>query len=305
MNKHIDPIFAIAILMTAVACLPAGARSRVTYVPAITLLPTVVQADGQPRVYTNGGQAAYWNETLPIERGDQIKLNVAVATGGADLGRVIVRLDNSKVADMDGTSGANAAPWTTVIDTSKLETGDHMVEAWAQTTGDRPQSSTKTLTFMIVDSLPVQVSVAGSREESFSPGAAPPVAPPAFLSGAGSDPGATVRLRSVDPGADRALNAHDSALSITAPTPVWVEKRPGSTAVQFAYEIVRGGFPIVSAPAPATLVYERLSLQPRGSENDGLAPGAVTLYVWGIDSAGRISDPVRQDLSIGDSEAAR
>ena len=116
--------------------------------PGVTLVPDVLLADGQtPRIYDTPQGTTFWKEGLPVQQGDKVKLNVFVATGGADLKEIKVRLDNAPVADI------TTSPWNTVIDTASLSTGSHMIEVWAQATGDPPQSSTKQLSFFVLKQL--------------------------------------------------------------------------------------------------------------------------------------------------------
>ena len=46
------------------------------------------------RTYNTPQGLSLWMNSLPIQQGDKIKLNVFAATGGADLKQIIVRLDN-------------------------------------------------------------------------------------------------------------------------------------------------------------------------------------------------------------------
>jgi len=299
--RSLTAISAIAILMSAAPPRPAAAaKTKVVYIPAITLMANVTRPDGQPRVYSTSAGPAYWNETLPVQRGDKLTINVAVATGGADLKRVVVRLDNAKLTEI------SSSPWTTAIDTAKLTSGAHLIEAWAETAADKPQSATKSLSFTVLDELPAAYRLAGAQEQmdqvpvdtaNFVP------TPPAFLVAAGSDPSATVRLRSSDPAADRLLISHDGVLSITRPVLVWAEGQPNSTAVQFAYAIFRDGVPVVSSTAPGQLQNQRLKLEAKSSGRPGLRQGPATLVVWGIDGAGKVGEPVRQQIQIGGAEA--
>ena len=129
-----------------------------------------------------------------MQQGDKVKLNVFVATGGADLKEIKVRLDNAHIADI------TTSPWNTVIDTASLGTGSHMLEVWAQATGDPPQSSTKQLSFFVIKQLVkgVQIEQTGGQPVEVTPTGDPNTAPllPAFLDGKTTDADATVTVNS-------------------------------------------------------------------------------------------------------------
>nr|MDQ2687605.1 hypothetical protein [Armatimonadota bacterium] len=116
-----------ALLLTSVmgvgmAPQAALAKSRVSYKPGVAIVSEVMDAKGQQRTYNTPNGPSLWTDGLPIQKGDKIKLNVFAATGGAELGRIIVRLDNAKIAQIP------KAPWNTVLDTAQMATGPHMVE---------------------------------------------------------------------------------------------------------------------------------------------------------------------------------
>lgn len=297
---------------------PAQARgkTKINYVPGITLVPDVLLPDGQkPRLYPNttpgstSGTAAgttFWHEGLPIQQGDKIKLNVFVATGGADLKEIKVRLDNTQIADL------TASPWNALIDTAKMDTGTHMFEVWAQATGDPPQSSTKALSFFIVKQLvggDVGEQQAGGQPTEGTPQPDPntPAALPPFLIGKTVDDSATVTIgtRSADvpftgPNSTPTTPAGD-AVTVTGPTIFSVRTAPGSAATQYAYALVRDGNTILTSNLISLVsrtVYTDVKIEPRTETQAGLRSGQVVLWVWGVDADGRPGSPSKVELDI-------
>lgn len=301
----------VAVLSLLFLCMNAGfaSHSTVSYVPGIAITPDVLLTDGvTPRTYQTPAGLSYWTSDLPVQRGDKIKLNVFVATGGADLKRMIVRLDNVKIADL------STSPWNTVIDTSTLQPGYHMVEAWAQGSGDRPQSSTKTLTFYLVDALPVVYAVKASQElfdkrtmatTAATPEDAPMTPPstylPAFLAGRETDTAAAVTIRSDDTAVESELDRYQP-LSISSSALLYFRPAPGSDAVEYAYVLVRDDHVIAASTSPQSMDFEKLRLRARTDVVPGLRSGRITLYAWGIDQIGRPSTPIQREVIIGQAE---
>lgn len=289
---------------------PATAARKINYVPGITLAPEVLLPDGQtPRTYQTAQGPTLWSQDLPIQQGDILKLNVFVATGGADLKEIKVRLDNNPVADL------KASPWNTRIDTATLSTGYHMVEVWAQATGDPPQSSTKQLLFDVVKTLPGpaqtavkagdQVYTGGSISPVTLPDSDLPPILPAPLLGKPTDADARVLVDYVDatqPSGTPARAAGDQPVLVSDPTLFTVQRAPSGDAVRFTYALVRNGVTILSSDTPLSLVSptERtaIKIQRRTDSLPGLRPGQVSLWVWGVDSQGRPGDPVKVFLQI-------
>lgn len=289
----------LASVLGVVAMPMASAKSRVTYKPGVALVPEVLQADGHQRTYNTPKGLSLWMDSLPIKMGDKIKLNVFAATGGSDLGRIIVRVDNARIAEIQ------KAPWNTVLDTSTMAPGYHMVEVFAETAGDRPQSTTKTQTFFITREIPGQyvvtqpnIQVAGSSQLLGGPEVNPANAignVPAFLRDQTPDPNAQVVVyaRSGAGPTDAATTGGslvgDMPVTINEPTLFIIQAAPGSTATNYAYALVRNGM-VISAPAEKyELNFRAIRIQKRSATAAGLGSGPVTMYVWGVDGEGRPS----------------
>ena len=290
----------------------AVAKSSVSYKPGVAIVPEIMDAKGSQRTYNTPNGPSLWTDGLPVQKGDKIKLNVFAATGGADLGRIIVRLDNAKIAQIP------KAPWNTVLDTSQMSAGPHMVEVFVETTGDHPQSATKTQSFFIADQLapqyvyqqPARTLIGGTSQENGGPEIDPAVNPnavpdvPDFLKGKTVDENAavTVRARSgvspADPTKGGATVSDSDTVTINEPTLFFIEPAQGSTAKKYAFVLARSGQTITAATDPQTLVYNAIKLQKRTDTTAGLSAGPLTLYVWGIDAEGRPSNAVKTQISI-------
>jgi hypothetical protein len=269
---------------------------HVAYVPGITLMPEVLLSDGATvRTYYTPQGLAYWSNDLPILVGDKIKLNLFAATGGAELMRVIVRSDNVKVAEL------NALPWNTVIDTASMATGFHMVEIWAEGTGDKPQSSTKTLIFFLARELPAQYTTKPATADlntnlnagQWSIDPSVPSEMPKFLHGRTIDPDATIILRSRDSAVDKGLQAGVHEIALSGSTVFYIETPKGSDAAAWTYVLSRGDKSIVASATPLNPRSQRLRIQPRTDTTPGLRSGPVTLWIWGIDQSGNPSSPAK------------
>ena len=305
-------IVAGALALTAV---PAGAAQtgKAAYAPGVTMAGEVFLPDGvTPRTYSgSGGGQSLWTEGLPIQQGDTFTLDLFAATGPSELGTFKVRLDMTKIADL------TSAPWNTVIDTSRLSPGYHMIELWAQTAGDRPQASTKTLSFYVTKDLPPQYLVKGIQQElqggqqtTVTPGGpatgdpnAPPSAPQ-FLAGQPTDASAQVSLVCGPSSAQLAPIPGGGPLTISGPTYLAAQAAPGSTATHFAYVLARGGQTINSAAQPLGLAgtqsprMDLIKLQKRTDSEPGLRPGLLTVWLWGIDAEGHPSAPAKIQISV-------
>ncbi len=297
----------------------AAGKSSVSYAPGVSLVPEVLLPDGAtPRMYNTTNGLSLWTNTLPIVQGDKVKLNVFAATGGAELKEIIVRVDNTKIADLA------AAPWKTSLDTTKLGPGHHMVEVWAQSTGAHPQATTQTLMFYVASELasqfipqPATQKVAGSLQQQSGgqvstlplPGensAAATNTPPTleFLKGQTLDTNAQVMIyaHSAVAGLPNQAGAGTmvtgSTLTVSEPYLLSVKPAAGSSAVQFAYALVRGGQVDYASPTAFDTTRYQVRIEKLNSAGTGLGLGTVTLWVWGINRAGQPAEPTKTVLNI-------
>lgn len=297
----------------------AAGKSSVSYAPGVSLVPEVLLPDGAtPRMYNTTAGPSLWTNTLPIVQGDKVKLNVFAATGGAELKEIIVRVDNTKIADLA------AAPWKTTLDTTKLGPGHHMVEVWAQSTGAHPQATTQTLLFYVATELAgnfvpqaATQKVAGSREQltggqvstqslpGENNGAAMNTAPTLdFLKGQALDTNAQVMIYAHSASAGLPTQAGSATLvtgsniTVNEPTLLSIKPASGSSAVQFAYALVRGGQVDYASPSAFDVTRYQVRIEKLNSAGAGLGSGTVTLWVWGINKAGQPAEPAKIVLNI-------
>jgi len=308
-------------LIGGVALVPAQAAGKgtVAYVPGVSVVPEVLLPDGvTPRTYNTTNGLSIWTNTLPVVQGDKVKVNVFAATGGADLKQIIVRLDNTRIASIA------AAPWKTVLDTTKMATGYHMIEVWAQGTGDHPQSTTKTLTFYVASQLasayipqPAAVKVSPSLQslnnghsstlsvagEGDTANEDTPPAPLSFMAGKATDSSAQVAVYarssvSGDAAPGTGTLVSGATITINEPTLLEVRAAPSSTATQFAYALVRDGRVVYASPSAYTLSQFRVRVEKLTTAGTGLSAGTVALWVWGINASGQPSEPTKTLLNI-------
>ena len=125
---------------------------------------------------------------------------------------------------------------------------------------------------------------------------------PAISSAPGS-PSADIMLRSTDKQVDRLLTANPAYRPlITTPTTFYVEKKLPSAAFKYVYAITRGPQIVVTSEKPLSLENAQIKIQRRTDTLPGLRSGTVQLWVWGIDSQGRVSPPLARTLIIAGEE---
>jgi len=295
-------VLAGTVLISTGANAAATKSQRGSFLPGVSIVPNVFEPDGQTlRTYETPAGTTYWSPSLPVKPGDKLVLKVFATTGGADLTRLVVRLDNVKIAE------PTTAPWTATIDTGTLQQGSHMVEVWAEASGSPSKSSTKTFSFIVAAPTAQAVSTVTSGSALVEPdsigAAAPgPVDPaPKFVAGMPVDEAAGVTIRSQDAEIDRLLTSDNGSILISSPVLIYCERSAGSHAVQYAYSITRDDKVVVQAKEAQSLDFVKIKLQPLAENKTGLLPGKVTLWVWGIDKSGHPSSAIHRDFVIGSS----
>jgi hypothetical protein len=291
--------FAVASALFTALTVSAGATTvKGSFVPGVSIVPNVFEPDGQTlRTYQTASGPTYWSPNLPVRPGDKLVLKVFATTGGADLTKLIVRLDNVKIAE------PATAPWIATVDTSTLQQGSHMVEVWAEASGSPAKSTTKTFSFVVANPVaqaPVTTTTGSAVIAPDQPvGDAAPDSPmPKFLADQPVDADAGIAIRSDDADFDRMLTSDDGSISVSAPVLLYAERTPGSNAMRYAYSITRDGRVVISSKDAQSMQYVKIRLQPMADNNTGLLPGKITLWVWGIDKAGHPSNPTHRDFVI-------
>lgn len=292
-----------ATIAAVCALLPVGASAESphgSFVPGLSIVGNVFQPDGQTlRTYETPTGNTYWSPTLPVHPGDKLVLKVFATTGGGELSKLIVRLDNVKIAE------PTAAPWTTTVDTSALQQGSHMIEVWAEEGNDPAKAATKTFAFVVGDN-PTQVASTTTEgtavvEPDMPIGAPAPSSDPTpkFLIGKPVDAAAGVMVRCDDAEVDQELTSDNGSIAASSPILLYCERTPGGTAVAYGYSITRDGRVVVGSSEAESLHYVKIQIQPLADNKTGLLPGKVTLWVWGVDKEGHPSNPVHRDFVIG------
>jgi hypothetical protein len=298
-----------ACLLLAVAGICCAKEKDVTvttFTPAITLTLEATTPQGTQRIYPTATGPSYWQSGLPVVKGDHVKVDVFVSTGGGELKQVKVRLDNQLIATLDKT------PWSTTIDTSTVALGYHNLEVWAQETDSKHQTfATKTMTFFVDSTAPSgsgpgpvaavkgeqQVLNGSSVTDVTLAGVAKSPALPTALATATQDSRATVSLSTTDPTAQQAI-ATGNPVPLSAPIVIAVNTPNGSAAHRFIYTLVRGDQTIYQADHPVGAGLARIRLQQRSDTQPGLLPGRVSLWVWGVDDQGNYGNPVSATFDI-------
>jgi hypothetical protein len=275
--------FATATLPRAVAAENEIVTTQLIYTPAVVVIPEVRAPDGALRTYRTANGVSYWQAGLPVYKGDAVKLNVFVSTGGADLAETRVRLDNVEI------SRRTEAPWNVSLDTGDMAEGFHHVEAWARTGGDEPRSATATVVFFVdprqasqaTTASPIVETIAAPEGEDPAPAIAP------------DEGGPAVQLSANSPAAQKALET-GARVPISAPVTFTVSG-PGPEE-GYVYALYRGAEEIHRSKVLP--LGTKVKLRPDAPDAPGLLPGVVRFVVWGADKRGRLGPPRVTEVEI-------
>ena len=289
-NLRATGVLALGLL----ALLPQAARAaeketvttRLIYTPAVVVIPEVRTPQGELRSYRTAQGVSYWHAGLPVYKGDRVKLNVFVSTGGAELAETRVRLDNQEI------SRRTEAPWNVTLDTGDLPEGYHYVEAWARTGGEDPRSATANVVFFVDPKQAPQADTASPIVDAIP---APDDAPAPNI--APDEGGPTVQLSADTPAAQKALETGARVL-ITEPVTFTVSG-PGPED-GFVYALYRGSEEIHRSKELA--LGAKVKLRADAKDAPGLLPGVLRFVVWGVDKQGRLGPPRVTEIEIPRSE---
>jgi hypothetical protein len=249
--------------------------TRLVYTPAVVVIPEVRTPDGALRTYRTAQGVSYWHAGLPVYKGDAVKLNVFVSTGGADLAETRVRLDNTEIGRR------TEAPWNVTLDTGDLAEGYHSVEAWARTGGDEPRDSTATVVLFVEPNQAPQATTASPIVEAIAP---PDDAPAPDL--APDQGGPAVQLSADTPAAQKAL---ETGARVVVSQPVTFSISGPGPDEGFIYALYRGKDEIYRSKLKT--VGAKVALRPNTNDVPGLLPGFLRMVVWGSDKQGRLGPP--------------
>jgi len=256
--------------------------SELIYTPAVVVIAEVRTPGNELRTYRTAKGVSYWRQGLPVFKGDRVKLNVFVSTGGAELAETRVRLDNVEV------DRRTSAPWHSSLDTGVLAEGYHFVEAWARTGGDTPRDATAGLVFFVD---PKQMPQA-TTESPIIEDVAPPENSPDVKLNPGEG-GPAVQVSSEDAEAQKALDA-GTRVMLKGPI-VFSVSGPGPSEC-FIYALYRGDQQIHRSGVLA--VGTRVNLRPNAPDAPGLLPGVLKFVVWGTDQEGRLGAPRVTEVEV-------
>lgn len=271
---------ALAFLLVWALLWQAFAAAAEVYRPGVTIGLEVRTPQGDLRSFQRPGQPpSYWTPGMPVVRGDQVTIVPMITTGGAELGQVAIRLDQSPLT---ATTGPDCR---VVVDTGRLAPGLHLVEVWAATKPQRGENSAAT-TFMVVPPTDALLQM-----QSGEAAAGPPVTEEERLA---------VAIRSVDEQVDKDLTTTSSA-TIRAETRFSISAGPA--VKEYFYTLSRDG--LVTYTSPRLPISTLVVIGPQADGKVGLSPGKVTFTVRGGDGAGRFGAPAWVTLDIASSEAPK
>jgi hypothetical protein len=271
-------IAAIVVVSAASSAWTAGEK----YIPGIKIVLEVRTPQGDLRsVQRPGFPPTYWYQDLPVVQGDKVTINAMIATGGAELGAVKIRLDHNELK-----TGTEAA-WRVEVNTADLTPGYHLVEVWASTKPPASKENSATLGFLVVpQNDPLLLAIAPAPGE---PG--PPVSPEEQLACA---------IRSRETEVDKAITTSSSA-TVAGPTLFYVSAGPA--VKEFFYTLTRDGR--VTYTSPRLPAVTSILLEPQKPEGVGLAPGTLILTARAGDGEGRFGAPAWITVHVKALEAAK
>jgi hypothetical protein len=258
-------------------------------------------------VYGSGGANTIWKEGLPIVSGDKVTVQVFIATGPGQLETVRVKLDGKVIGQQ------LSSPWSTVVDSSSLSLGYHLIEVWAQDRSARVASATKSLSFFecslqqYADTfLPVtksdsqqipvaQMSIQGTVDPSDPMPSDSSV--PSFIGNSQLDNRALVSVSLQEDAVHRLLRNADH-VTLPSKSTLTVSRTVQSTATDFYYALVRDSRLTYTSPQPLDLSLYHVELQAKTQTLPGLLPGTAQLIVWGIDAEGKHGPPVTIEIDV-------
>jgi hypothetical protein len=259
-----------------------GQAAQGSYVPGIKIVLEVRTPQGELRSFQRPGfPPTYWLQDLPVVRGDKVTIDPMIATGGAELGSVKIRLDHADLTTR------TESPWRIEVDSASLVPGYHLIEVWAKTKPPGSKEKSATTTFLVVpqnDSLLRLLQPGADQTE-------PPVSQEERLA-------CTIRARG--PKVDQDLTA-TSAATVAGPTLFFVSAGPA--VKEFFYTLSRDGR--VTYTSPRLPLITSILLEPLTPEGQGLAAGTLILTARAGDGEGRFGAPAWITVNVKPAEAAK
>lgn len=244
--------------------------------PEILVVVEDFTPEGKPREFSSQEGKLTWSPGSPVPKGDRLQVSFSM-TGGIPVSNIRVRLDGQPYAYL------TKPPWKVIIDTSRLSSGEHVLQGEIRSKTDVIRYGFATLKFDVRD-LP-ETQVKGSVQELIGDNVTSVTPSPTI------DPTIVVKVRSENPGVDK-LIGEERTIVIDSPVRLYVE----ADVDLWAYSVTRGGLEVVSGGPMAKRVH--LELAPKTGVEPGLLPGNLTLRVWGVKSATSYSEPVEVNLLV-------
>jgi hypothetical protein len=258
--------------------------------PAVSVHASAATTTGEPRSFRTSYGDITWVPSLPLYTGDRLTLAFEPSAKMQPY-RVSLTLDERPLASI------GKSPWQTVIDTSGLTPGRHVVNGDIRYTGT-PRKYSKVEFAFFVQQPVTEVkgvvetygdsSIAAIRDKS--------PAPAGFVAPTGEqiDQSFGVTLVATDSEATSAIAARQPVR--VGQDPIELRLTPAVGLDRWAYSMTRDGRQLSAAGSiNPTLGVEVASKSPTGH---GLLPGVVTITAWGIKSNGVYSRPVVAQLVI-------
>ena len=288
---------------------------------SIGYIVKVLNPTSSPEVYSVPTGLVQWHEGLPIPVQDTIQITASIAAGTESIKTMTSSLDGKPLAPVV------AAPWSVTVAGGTLALGDHLLEI-STSLADKHNAVAKfPVAFTVVTALPsdlvpptavseattpvpVASSVAGSQQ-IFSKGSVTSQEPTAGI----FFPPAVDQTRQqvADPGIMVSFADPIAASQRKAGVPVGVNgdltvalsPGQGSAANRFVFAIYRDGEPIYTSVQTNPLAGAHIKLQSQTpTMTQGLLPGVVQLYVWGVTPSGDYTAPTIVSFSINDSDVS-
>ncbi len=134
----------VALLLGGLPLVGAQAGETI-YVPGIKIVLEVRTAQGQLRSFQRPGERpSYWGQGFPVVQGDRVTVVPLIATGGAELGEVRLRCDETPLGNK------TEAPWRLEVDTAQWTVGPHQLEVWAESQAPHGRRARATTTLVVV-----------------------------------------------------------------------------------------------------------------------------------------------------------
>jgi hypothetical protein len=266
---------------------------------SVSIVVKVLTPTAVPEVYNTPTGLTQWRTGLPIPAQDTLLVSATIGNGNLTLTGMTAKLDGKQLP------AATVGTWTESVPCSSLSIGSHELDI--TTTLDKRGASGKfPLKFTVVETLPKELVPSGQSpvvssvkgtQQVFSQGSVASVDPadtkvmPPVVSNTAkmnNDPGIILVLP--DDSGNTDLKA-GRTVAVNGNVTVEVVPNQGSNDTNIVFAVVRDNTVVSSCSSLVPVSGAGIKLQARNNASEGLFPGAVKLYVWGVDQSGNYSTP--------------